>query len=200
MGFTQTGKSPRGWRFDHGWWLINVEFQPSNFSVGSYLNVGLQHLWVVRDWGSFSYGSRTMIEGHGHFVDLVDEEVIVQERANAIAISAAAAAQPWLRMLDGDVKHLRWLTKQDGGGWDELDAGIASALLGKGRAARDTLLRLRDRLDQAIEWQRDLSVDCNSLVELTHRPVEFRAHVLDRVAQTRLLQKLPEWDPATFSA
>lgn len=40
MGRVRKGRS-RTWWDDHGWWLINVEFQPSGFSKGSYLNVGI---------------------------------------------------------------------------------------------------------------------------------------------------------------
>ena len=40
-GLVQIGRS-RLWTDDHGWWLINVEFQPSGVSKGSYLNVGAQ--------------------------------------------------------------------------------------------------------------------------------------------------------------
>ena len=50
IGVKQMTRSPRRWTADRGWWLINIEFQPSGYSVGSYLNVGLQHLWIARDY------------------------------------------------------------------------------------------------------------------------------------------------------
>jgi hypothetical protein len=48
LGVARRGRS-RLWIDDHGWWLINVEFQPSGWAKGCYLNVGHQHLWVERD-------------------------------------------------------------------------------------------------------------------------------------------------------
>jgi hypothetical protein len=33
------------WLDDHTWWLVVVEFQPSSWSQGSYLNVGAMWLW-----------------------------------------------------------------------------------------------------------------------------------------------------------
>jgi hypothetical protein len=58
IGVRQTSRSSRLWTADLGWWLINVEFQPPEFSVGSYLNVGLQHLRIPRDHRVFEYSSR----------------------------------------------------------------------------------------------------------------------------------------------
>jgi hypothetical protein len=70
IGVQQMSRSPRLWTADRGWWLINVEFQPSGYSVGSYLNVGLQHLWIPKDHRVFEYSSRQPIDGYGQFVDL----------------------------------------------------------------------------------------------------------------------------------
>ena len=44
LGLLQKGRS-RIWLDDHGWWLAVVEFQPSGFSMGSYLNVGVTWLF-----------------------------------------------------------------------------------------------------------------------------------------------------------
>jgi hypothetical protein len=49
VGVQQMSRSPLRWTVDRGWWLINVEFQPSGYLNGCYLNVGLQHLWIRRD-------------------------------------------------------------------------------------------------------------------------------------------------------
>jgi hypothetical protein len=37
----------RKWPDDHGWWLGVVEFQPSSYSRGTYLNVGVHWLWTA---------------------------------------------------------------------------------------------------------------------------------------------------------
>lgn len=54
MGLTQKGRS-RLWFDDHGAWLINAEFQPSGFSEGSYLNVGVQWLWRPVEMRTFAF-------------------------------------------------------------------------------------------------------------------------------------------------
>lgn len=43
LGFQRKGRS-RTWLADHGWWLTIVEFQPSAWSKGSYLNVAAHWL------------------------------------------------------------------------------------------------------------------------------------------------------------
>ena len=48
LGLFQKGSS-RTWTDDHGWWIVVIEFQPSGFGKGSYLNVGAMWLWHEKD-------------------------------------------------------------------------------------------------------------------------------------------------------
>lgn len=57
LGLRRVGRS-RTWVDDHGWFVILVEFQPSGFEKGSYLNVGVCWLLIERDYYSFDYGYR----------------------------------------------------------------------------------------------------------------------------------------------
>ncbi len=50
--------SSRMWIDDNGWYLTLVEFQPSNWGRGSYLNVGIHFLWREQDYLSFDFGGR----------------------------------------------------------------------------------------------------------------------------------------------
>lgn len=53
-GLFQKGSS-RIWIDDNGWYLIIVEFQPSNWDKGTYLNVAVHFLWDEKDYLSFDY-------------------------------------------------------------------------------------------------------------------------------------------------
>ena len=53
-GLFQKGSS-RIWIDDNGWYLIVVEFQPSNWDNGTYLNVAVHFLWDEKDYLSFDY-------------------------------------------------------------------------------------------------------------------------------------------------
>lgn len=55
-GLFQKGSS-RVWIDDNGWFLIIVEFQPSAWDKGSYLNVAIHFLWDEKDYLSYDYGS-----------------------------------------------------------------------------------------------------------------------------------------------
>ena len=57
QGLFQKGTS-RIWIDDNGWFLILVEFQPSAWGKGSYLNVSIHYLWDDKDYLSFDYGHR----------------------------------------------------------------------------------------------------------------------------------------------
>ena len=59
LGLKRQGKS-RIWYDDHGWWSIVVEFQPSSWSRGTFLNVGVcWHLYEQAHW-SFNVGHREL--------------------------------------------------------------------------------------------------------------------------------------------
>lgn len=57
LGCVQKGRS-RIWLDDHAWWVGVVEFQPSSWAKGSYLNVGACWLWYEKDFLSFDAGYR----------------------------------------------------------------------------------------------------------------------------------------------
>jgi hypothetical protein len=56
-GIVQEGKS-RNFLYDNGWWIIIVEFQPSSFSKGTYLNIGVDFNFYPKDYFAFTYGYR----------------------------------------------------------------------------------------------------------------------------------------------
>lgn len=57
LGCMQKGRS-RTWLDDRSWWIGVVEFQPSAWARGSYLNVGACWLWYEKEYLSFDDGHR----------------------------------------------------------------------------------------------------------------------------------------------
>ncbi len=59
--------SSRIWLDDNGYFMIQTEFQPSGYSQGSYLNVGISFLWEasrgLNETLAFDYGYREAAEG-----------------------------------------------------------------------------------------------------------------------------------------
>ena len=58
MGVFQKGRS-RLYLDDNGWYVTMIEFQPSGFSKGTYLNVGMHFLFKREDCWSFDYSDGT---------------------------------------------------------------------------------------------------------------------------------------------
>lgn len=70
-GLFQEGQS-RCWTDDQGFFLSFVEFQPSGYEKGAYLNTGVSFLWhhPHEDFsGGFLYGGRKIVPGIGQFAE-----------------------------------------------------------------------------------------------------------------------------------
>ena len=56
-GLLQKGQS-RIWLDDNGWFFTVVEFQPSGWEKGTFLNVGMHYLWANKEYLTFDCGYR----------------------------------------------------------------------------------------------------------------------------------------------
>ena len=86
LGVTRKGQS-RLWYDDNDWFLTLIEFQPSRWSKGTYLNIGICWLWYPKDTFSFqlSYRENAFVEFETEeqfsvevqkFVDIAKERVL----------------------------------------------------------------------------------------------------------------------------
>ena len=57
LKFKRVGKS-RLWIKDNGWWVVIVEFQPSSWSKGTYVNVHVSSLLYESEGWAFYGGDR----------------------------------------------------------------------------------------------------------------------------------------------
>jgi hypothetical protein len=132
LGVVRKGRS-RSWIDDHGWWLINIEFQPSSHRKGCYLNVGEQHLWVFRNHLAFETVERPL--GGSVFIDFDGDEDAFTDSMRPM-VEAAAASIERRRVEHGDGRAaLRRIAEAE----EDLNAGIALALLGEKNSARRRL-------------------------------------------------------------
>jgi len=58
-------RQSRVWLSDQRYWAIMIEFQPSGFSKGSYLNVGASWLWQEKSNGALNFNVGCRVEGSG---------------------------------------------------------------------------------------------------------------------------------------
>ena len=141
MGLVRRGRS-RTWWDDHGWWLINVEFQPSGFSKGSYLNEGICWLWTAEPKSYVSYDLGYRITGAGGTFEsvakwraLVDglvrraAEEVVRYRQHVPNLDAAA--RECLRLERERVEQVRANQGREAtASWSTWNAAVASGLAG----------------------------------------------------------------------
>jgi hypothetical protein len=188
LGLRQAGSSPRQWMGDHGWWVVNVEFQASRSANTAMLNVGVQHLWTRFSGRAFAFGGR--VDGVVADLDGVTDDA-VRDEAERIARAAAVEVIGWHERLGDDEQHLRWLAASaDRRPVPPVEAAFALVVLGDLVAARRTLLMIADALDPGIAWQRDQADDCRAMAQLTADAAEFRAELDRRIHEMRATLKL----------
>lgn len=144
LGFRQKGRS-RTWLADHGWWATVVEFQPSGWGKGSYLNVGAHWLWSESGHLSFDFGYR--VEAFQPF----ESDAEFTAAAESLAEKAAARALDLARLfpsvsatadtLEQELVAMNLLAR---GSWPSLNAGIAAGLAGRSAIAIDLLTGVSD--------------------------------------------------------
>jgi hypothetical protein len=189
LNMRMNSSSPRQWVGDRSWWMINVEFQASSWSVSSYLNVGLQDLWTVVDYRFFAYGYRVDIPGYGQSARLDGDPDDATRAADVIATAAGAEVIRWDNLLSADRSHLLWLTQQHTLK-DDMNAGIAYGRLGDSKSAQSRLLRDIDSYADDIPWQIEKRKDRIFLADLVRNLDDFNMEVDTRIAATRALLKL----------
>ncbi len=186
IGVVRKGQS-RLWLDDNGCWLTLVEFQPSSWSKGTYLNVGICWLWYPKDSFSFDIGDR--VSG---FIEFQDEDTFLPQAkalaeqakkhilSNRLALSSPEAIKTFvLNNTVGDKQHI----------WASVNKGMACLI------ARDFTLahqHFQDVLDcsDSREWAEDVKRYVQSLLVLS--PDEQLDFVCRAITESRKLKKLPD--------
>jgi hypothetical protein len=186
MGLIRKGRS-RTWLDDRGWYVTVVEFQPSGFSKGSYLNVGAHFLWRWSGHLSFDLGYRINeyipFETEDQFAPAIEE----------LAISAAA-----------EVARLRGLLVNPGAvtnaipndpqstSWPNYHRAISMALSGRTSESAVLFAGLAKPdleyypTDSGRAYEIDRAEKCKTLAADIDNPTAFRAAILKLITAQRL--------------
>lgn len=176
LGFRRKGRS-RIWLLDRDWWTVVVEFQPSGWTKGSYLNVAAHWLWSSSGHLSFDHGHR--VDGFIEFESLdqfapaarrmAESAAVEAERLTGLfsSIEATAAELIVQQECRADRTH---------GGWPEYNAAIAAGLAGMLPKATSLLASVNDN---RIKPQAD------QMASLAHDPTAFRRAVCELIARQR---------------
>ena len=192
LGVRQKGRS-RTWLDDNRWWLCIVEFQPSGYSRGSYLNVGCMWLWQEKDYLSFDEGYRVE-----NFVSFRNSDQFVMV-AQELAQRAADEVQEY-RSLFATVSDVAdyYIKRKPSEFWSSFHAAVSCGLVGRGSASRrffEQVLKSREDLD----WVKSVQAEAAALNAVLDDIDTFRQKVGDKVNRTRELLKLPKQETWSFT-
>lgn len=127
LGFVRKGRS-RTWIADHNWWATVIEFQPSSWSKGSYLNVAAHWLWSDQEHLSFDFGGR--IDGYVEYGSDAQFSVAVAALAERAANEALRLAQIFVSLPQTATVLLSDVREGSDGGWGAYNAAVAAGLAG----------------------------------------------------------------------
>jgi hypothetical protein len=199
MGIKRQGRS-RSWYDDQGWWAGLIEFQPSNWRRGSYLNVGVQWLWDVH-WRSLSafmypdsYHVRVPIPGEGDLIKYESDEQFAPLVDKMVDMAAKRAR--YFRKLFPNVEAAAKVLAKCEEIARKIDAGIALGLIGDREGARQRFDQFLDydQSDEAQEyrgdWQDERAERVRGLRASVNNTKRFRAMIADDIRSVRTAAKL----------
>lgn len=196
LGLVQKGRS-RTWWDDHGWWVTQVEFQPSGFDKGSYLNVGIGWLWVPEERPYVPFDGGYRVEGFWQYQSPEQWEPVAHQLAERAADEVSS-----YRDLVPDLQAAAALcVREDLGykdglvGWHTWYAAVASGLVGDVERARDRFEAVVASSNEAAFWRpvRERAVGWGDLVARDHDA--FVGEVRAQVAANRVALRLDPVHP-----
>jgi hypothetical protein len=198
LGVAQMGRS-RTWVDDRGWWLGVVNFQPSSFGRGSYLNVGVH--WLVEQRGlphdslSFDFGFRVDVPGAGSFIEFESEEQFAP-LARSMAVTAAEEVCRYRALFPTAEATAEVLRQANLNLLQSLDAAIILGLAGDTKGARALFGRYITYHESGAErewrtdWDNQRYERARALSTLLDDESRFRDRVKDEVRAARKRLKL----------
>jgi len=186
IGVKQKGQS-RTWLDDNGWWISVIEFQPSSWSKGTYLNFGVNWQWYPRDYFSFDFGNTT----RGFVEYKTDEQFESEVRELAeLAKSKVLEMRDLLATPESAKGYI--ITSMRGiksTVWGEFHPGIACVRAGDIDGAVPFLKRVIDMLDER-DWVLDIKCFTANILSLIESGQDYNLFINDTINESRKLKKL----------
>ena len=184
LGFKRKGRS-RLWFKDMGWWLVVIEFQPSSWSKGSYLNVAAMWLWWAKDYWSFDEGGRV-----GDFREFKDNEQfsLAADQLARAACAQAIALEDRFNSVEATATYLQSRITQNP--WS-LYAAFAAALAARQAALASQVSGQLQECPETAPWIIDLKAKTRTLLQKVNLGESPREVVAVEIQRCRELLKLP---------
>jgi hypothetical protein len=188
IGVTRKGQS-RVWLDDNGWWVTVVEFQPSAWSKGTYLNIGVNWQWYPKDHFSFDLGYR-----EASFIEYISDDQF-EPKARELAEMAKAKVEEFRRSLSNQISAKEYIvskTKEDKGNlWGEFNRGMACAITGSKEQALNYFKQVIEN-PHDVEWAIELKDFTRNMMNLISSGQDHIGYINKIVKEARALKKLEE--------
>jgi hypothetical protein len=200
LGIIQKGRS-RLWLDDHGWWLALIGFQPSSWSRGTYLNVGVHWLWYGVSYFSYDLGNRVE-----EFTPFQTESQFEQE-SHRIVDHAVTEVMRYRRLCQSIHAIAKVLAKKSNlGGWHLYHAGIACGLAGRMHDAQGFLRKLiaeesviqTDEGSIVNDWHIQLRERASNLLTSLSTSDVFQAKINEIIINSREVLGLKQWSQFVY--
>jgi hypothetical protein len=182
LGFVRQGRS-RFWLADQRFWIIFADFQPSGWSKGTYLNMGVKWLWEPKPILDISDRPVDFIafESKEQFSPLI-------ERMAEVAAKEALRLKTKFKALDDIYSYLVANAVRDG--WPIYHAAIASGLIGDVETSNRLFRRMTNWPTFGYDWELDLKSESATLEALLLDRTQFRAAISVKIGHTRRIMKM----------
>lgn len=184
-GILQQGQS-RKFLYDRGWFIIVIEFQPSSWSKGTYLNIGVDFNFYPRDYFAFSYGYRE--KGFEEFKDEEQFTKLMNELCDLTIKRVKELDQKFADIWTA----LKTVDKEnENDTWRIYEIAILNALASNFEKARKQLEQV-SKTKCEYDWEIERKKLADELLEwLQENPMSLDK-IKSLITETRQLKKLPE--------
>ncbi len=187
IGIIQDGKS-RVFLFDKGWYTIVIEFQPSSFSKGTYLNIGVDLHFYPRDYFTFTCGYR-----ESGFEEFENEQDFAKRVEELCDLSIERIRQLEIKFKDPKAGIRTLNNEKEKDAWRYYDLAVLHALEGNQNKALRFFKKVSgEKCEYDFEYERKKITDDH--IRLIRDKSSFYENVKSINANTRQLKNLPLFD------
>ena len=178
IGCRRIGQS-RCWISDQRYWIILIEFQPSAWAKGSYLNVTPHWLWL-------RYGANDYHPRPADFIPFENAKQFTPLIENMAAVAARTVLDMRARFRTPE-KVYRFFAERISQNPFPLYRAAATAGFVRDVALARQLFKRMETLgtENYGSWINDLKFECATLAAMLDDSVRYRSAILDAVTERR---------------
>src|SRR5262245_13817808 len=171
--------------FDHRYWIILIEFQPSAWAKGSYLNVTPHWLWL-------RYGANDYHPRPADFIPFENAEQFTPLIENMAAVAARTVLNMRARFRTPEKVHRFFAERISQDPFPLYRAAAAAGFVRDVALARQLFKRMESLGTENYGPRiNDLKSECATLATLLDDPVRYRSAMLEAITERRQRFRLP---------